>query len=135
MVEAANPDLRVVAKGAFDLAPSCLGFGCASLGSRIGAPAGLRALAEAHERGVNWFDVAPAYGAGEAEAILAQFVKGRRDKLLLTTKVGIATPARLGAIRLVYALGRPLIGAAAGHGAGAERQQHRPVEKSAHGLS
>jgi aryl-alcohol dehydrogenase-like predicted oxidoreductase len=98
----------------FDIAPSRLGFGCASLGSRIGAQAGLRALAEAHERGVVWFDVAPAYGAGEAETILAQFVKGRRDRLLLTTKVGIAPPARLGALKLVYALGRPVIGAMGG---------------------
>jgi aryl-alcohol dehydrogenase-like predicted oxidoreductase len=114
MVEADKPGLRSVPKGAFDLAPSCLGFGCASLGSRIGADKGLRALSEAHERGVVWYDVAPAYGAGEAEAILSQFVRGRRDKVLLTTKVGIAPPARLGAIKLAYALGRPLIGAAAG---------------------
>jgi hypothetical protein len=106
--------LRIVTQGAFDIAPACLGFGCASLGSRIGAEAGLRALARAHERGIVWFDVAPAYGAGDAEAILSQFVRGRRDRVLLTTKVGIAPPARLGAIRLVYSLGRPLIGAAAG---------------------
>ena len=120
MLTESSPDVadparpRAVAAGAFDIAPACLGFGCASLGSRIGAGAGLRALGEAHERGVNWFDVAPAYGAGDAEAILSQFIKGRRDKLLLTTKVGIAPPARIGAIKLVYAVGRPLIGAAAG---------------------
>jgi hypothetical protein len=102
------------ARGAFDLAPFRLGFGCASLGSRISAEAGLRALHEAHERGVNWFDVAPAYGAGEAEAILSRFVKARRDRLLLTTKVGIAPPARLGAMRLLYAAGRPVIGALSG---------------------
>ena len=101
-------------QGAFDVAPGRLGFGCASLGSRIGADAGLRALAEAYEQGVNWFDVAPAYGAGDAESLLAQFIKGRRNDLLLTTKVGIAPPRRLGAIKFAFALGRPIIGAASG---------------------
>ena len=48
------------------IAPSRLGFGCASLGSRVAAADGLNALAAAFDAGVNWFDVAPAYGAGEA---------------------------------------------------------------------
>ncbi len=101
-------------QGAFDVAPGRLGFGCASLGSRIGAADGLRALGAAYDQGVNWFDVAPAYGAGDAESLLGRFIKGRRDHLLLTTKVGIAPPRRLGAIKLVFALGRPVIGVARG---------------------
>lgn len=98
----------------FDPPPFRLGFGCASLGSRVSAAQGLRALHRAHERGVDWFDVAPAYGAGEAEQILASFLKGRRGAVRLTTKVGIAPPARIGAMRLVYAAGRPVIGALSG---------------------
>jgi hypothetical protein len=94
--------------------PSRLGLGCASLGSRIDAKTGLRALAAAHDAGVNWFDVAPAYGAGEAEALLGQFLRTRRARAFVTTKVGIAPPARLGAMKLAYAVGRPLIGAASG---------------------
>ena len=103
---------RLIANSPFDIAPSCLGFGCASLGSRIAATAGLRALAESYERGVTWFDVAPAYGNGQAETILARFLVGRRDKVIVTTKVGIAPPQRRPAMTYVYALGRPLIGAA-----------------------
>lgn len=85
-------------------------MGCASLGSRISAKAGLRALHEAHEAGVTWFDVAPAYGAGEAETILSEFLKGRRDAVSVATKVGLSVPRRAAAMRMAYALGRPVIG-------------------------
>jgi hypothetical protein len=116
----------------FDPPPFRLGFGCASLGSRISRRAGLRALHRAHERGVDWFDVAPAYGAGEAEQILAAFLKGRRDGLRLTTKVGLAPPARIGAMRLLYAAGRPAIGALSGlrrafRSMSATRNRHVPL--------
>jgi aryl-alcohol dehydrogenase-like predicted oxidoreductase len=95
-------------RAALPVAPSRLGFGCASLGSRIAAADGLNALAAAFDAGVNWFDVAPAYGAGEAETLLGRFLRGRRDRAFVATKVGMAPPRRLGALRLAYALGRPL---------------------------
>ena len=62
----------------FDSA-SRIGFGCASLGSRIDSRSGLRALSDAFDRGVNWFDLAPSYGNGQAEAIFSQFLEGRRS--------------------------------------------------------
>ncbi|MGY4344975.1 aryl-alcohol dehydrogenase-like predicted oxidoreductase/glycosyltransferase involved in cell wall biosynthesis [Bradyrhizobium sp. GM7.3] len=71
---------------------SAIGFGCASLGSRISPSEGIRALGEAYQLGVNWFDVAPPYGDGQAEAILGSFLKGRRDEAVICTKVGIARP-------------------------------------------
>jgi aryl-alcohol dehydrogenase-like predicted oxidoreductase len=89
---------------------SCLGLGCASLGSRISARAGIEALARAHDAGVTWFDVAPAYGAGEAEGILGQFLTGRRDKTQVLTKVGLAPPVRAGTLRLAQAALRPVAG-------------------------
>lgn len=97
-----------------DLSTSVLGMGCASLGSRIARTQGLRALAAAHDQGVTWFDVAPAYGAGEAEPILGEFARGRRDRMLICSKVGVVPPRHNGAIRAVYALGRPLLGSMAG---------------------
>ncbi|MFK8252512.1 aldo/keto reductase family protein [Ancylobacter terrae] len=100
---------RVVLAGT-DIETSAIGFGCASLGSRISRAQGLRALAEAHEGGVTWFDVAPPYGAGEAEAILGTFVKGRRDAVQLCTKVGLTDPGRNGLMKLVYTLARPVVG-------------------------
>jgi len=105
---------RLQARAAAARTASSLGFGCASLGSRIGASDGLRALAEAHEAGVVWYDVAPAYGAGEAESLLSGFLQGRRNSISVTTKVGIAPPARLALMKAAYALGRPLVGWTAG---------------------
>src|SRR4051794_34749068 len=86
-----------------------LGLGCASLGSRIDAKSGLRALAAARDGGVTWFDVAPSYGAGAAETLLGEFLRSGRDGVSVTTKVGIAPPARLGLMKLAYALGRPAV--------------------------
>jgi aldo/keto reductase family protein len=71
---------------------SRLGFGCASLGSRVGHREGLSALAAAFEHGVNWFDLAPSYGDGDAESIFAQFAKGRRADIHISTKCGIEPP-------------------------------------------
>ncbi|THD44185.1 MAG: aldo/keto reductase [Bradyrhizobium sp.] len=119
-------------RAALTIAPSRLGFGCASLGSRVSAVAGLDALAQAFDAGVNWFDVAPAYGAGEAERLLGRFLKGRRDRAIVVTKVGIAPPERLGAIKLAYTLGRPLAARFAGLRRGfralsATRNRHLPL--------
>ena len=100
--------MNALGRAALPVAPSRLGFGCASLGSRVAAADGLNALAAAFDAGVNWFDVAPAYGAGEAETLLGRFLRGRRDRAFVVTKVGMAPPRRLGALRLAYALGRPL---------------------------
>jgi aryl-alcohol dehydrogenase-like predicted oxidoreductase len=79
---------------------SAIGFGCASLGSRISAADGRRAVARALDFGVTWFDVAPPYGDGQAEAILGSALKGRREKVVICTKFGIepaviSAPARL----------------------------------------
>ncbi len=100
---------------------SCLGFGCASLGSRISARAGLEALARAHEAGVTWFDLAPAYGAGEAEGIFARFLMGRRERVSILTKVGLSPPRRSSLLRAAHAAARPLIGLAQGLRKGARR--------------
>lgn len=132
-----GPALREVRpmtpREAFDVAPSRLGFGCASLGSRIGPAAARNALAAAYDAGVNWFDVAPAYGAGEAENLLGQFLRGRRDRAIITTKVGMAPPQRLKLLKVAYALGRPLVGMASGLRRGfrslsATRNQHVPLD-------
>lgn len=71
---------------------SAIGFGCASLGSRISKPAGHRAIDRAIDRGLNWFDVAPSYGDGRAEALLGEALRGQRDKVIICTKFGIAPP-------------------------------------------
>ena len=91
-----------------------LGMGCASLGSRISPNRGQTALARAYDSGVRWFDVAPAYGAGEAEKILGHFLEGKRQQAFICTKVGLTPPARNGAVKLVYSLARPAAAMAKG---------------------
>ncbi|GCL65108.1 aldo/keto reductase [Pseudaquabacterium pictum] len=106
--------MRSVQLPGFAMAAGAIGFGCASLGSRVAPADGVRAMAEAHAAGVNWFDVAPAYGAGDAESILGTFARGRRDQLLICTKVGLAPPQRNALLKSAYAAARPLVGALKG---------------------
>jgi aryl-alcohol dehydrogenase-like predicted oxidoreductase len=90
---------------------SCLGFGCASLGSRISAGDGLRALAAAAEAGVTWFDLAPAYGGGRAEAIAGPFLSARRERVRIATKVGLAaSPSRAGLAKALMPIARRAVG-------------------------
>ena len=42
------------------------------------------------EMGCNMFDTADAYSRGMSEEILGRAIEGRRDKMLLATKVGMA---------------------------------------------
>jgi aryl-alcohol dehydrogenase-like predicted oxidoreductase len=82
--------MRRVTLGATGIETSCLGFGCASLGSRVGEDPGRRALEAAFEAGVTWLDLAPLYGAGRAEEIAGRFLRGRRDAVQICSKVGLA---------------------------------------------
>ncbi len=70
-----------------------IGFGCASLGSRIAPGEGREALRRAIHAGVDWFDVAPSYGDGQAETLLGEVLRegagaGERP-LAVVTKAGI----------------------------------------------
>lgn len=105
--------MREVTLAGLGVTTSCLGLGCASLGSRISPAQGARALAQAHAQGVRWFDVAPAYGAGNAEVILGDFLKGQRDGLHVCTKVGLLPPPQNAAKQIVRSLLRPAVALAA----------------------
>lgn len=48
----------------------------------------LGAIDAALELGVNFIDTSDAYGAGYSESLLGKALKGRRDKVILTTKGG-----------------------------------------------
>jgi hypothetical protein len=54
---------------------SVVGLGCASLGSRISAADGRRAIDRAIDLGLTWFDVAPSCGDGHAEALKQGLVR------------------------------------------------------------
>lgn len=96
--------MRYVYAKPLDQNVSALGFGCASLGSRISTAAGSRAIAQAIELGVTWFDVAPSYGDGQAEALLGRALREHRSQVVICTKFGIPRPD----ISLTKRLLRPL---------------------------
>jgi aryl-alcohol dehydrogenase-like predicted oxidoreductase len=103
--------MRTVCIAPLDRHVSAIGFGCASLGSRISAKNGQRAIARALDHGVTWFDVAPPYGDGNAEALLGQSLRGRRDKVVICTKFGIAPPRVSLPARLIRPLARSAVAA------------------------
>lgn len=91
---------------------SALGFGCASLGSRVSRAAGTAAVERALAAGISWFDVAPSYGDGEAEAILGEALGGA--KVAILTKVGLQASSRNGFTKAVRSIARPVVAAVPG---------------------
>ncbi len=77
--------------GQTGLEVSILGFGASPLGAEFGPidpEEGRRAVLAAIDLGVNYFDVAPYYGRTLAETRLGEFLKGKRQDIILATKVG-----------------------------------------------
>ena len=77
--------------GKTDLNVSILGFGASPLGEEFGKIdplEGQRAVDAAIDHGINYFDVSPYYGRTLAEERLGKYLQGKRDKVILATKVG-----------------------------------------------
>jgi len=72
------------------LRTSVLGFGCGSVLGRVGRGASLRAMNTAWDAGITLFDTARSYGFGEAEAVLGEFLRGKRQQVTVATKFGIS---------------------------------------------
>jgi aryl-alcohol dehydrogenase-like predicted oxidoreductase len=53
---------------------------------------GKTAVHAALDLGITWFDTAPPYGDGEAEAVLGEALKSVRQEVVVCTKVGIEPP-------------------------------------------
>jgi aryl-alcohol dehydrogenase-like predicted oxidoreductase len=104
--------MRMVAVPPLGREVPVLGFGCASLGSRVSGTRGRVALDAAYAGGIRWFDVAPSYGDGDAEALLGSFIADRRAELIVCTKVGIVAPRPGLALRLAKPAVRLAAGAA-----------------------
>jgi len=77
--------------GATGMRVSPIGFGASPLGNEFGDVSqeeSTRAVHEAIDRGINFFDVSPYYGRTLAESRLGLALQGKRDKVLLATKCG-----------------------------------------------
>jgi D-threo-aldose 1-dehydrogenase len=73
-----------------DVTSTRVGFGCAGLMREPSASRRQRLLNEAFDEGITHFDVARMYGLGAAEREVGRFAKGRRDRVVIATKFGIA---------------------------------------------
>ncbi|MGP1683834.1 MAG: aldo/keto reductase [Giesbergeria sp.] len=71
---------------------SRLSFGTASLHHLPTSRRRQELLAAAFDHGITHFDTAPYYGYGIAEQELGRFLRGRRGRVTVTTKVGLYSP-------------------------------------------
>jgi len=79
--------------GTSNLSVSVVGLGTWAMGNdfwgRVDDDQSVRAIQEAIDNGINLIDTAPAYGAGHAEKVVGKAIHGRRDEVVVATKVGI----------------------------------------------
>lgn len=70
-----------------------IGFGAWAIGGDAWGPvedaASIRAMERALDLGVNFIDTADVYGNGHSETLVAQVLRGRRDRVVLATKGGL----------------------------------------------
>jgi len=97
--------------GKTGLKVSRLSFGASSLGAVFHPVDEVQAIASVHaalDCGINYFDVAPAYGGTLAETVLGKALRGvARHRYFLSTKVGKYTePGGYGNDRLDYSRAR-----------------------------
>ena len=71
---------------------SLAGLGCNNFGMRIDADRTQAVVDAAIDAGVTHFDTAESYGGGKSEEFIGAALGNRRDQVVLTTKVGSATP-------------------------------------------
>lgn len=75
--------------GSSGLVVSALGVGCNAFGRRIDQRQTTAVVDAAFEHGVTFFDTADTYGQGRSEAMLGEALRGRRDEVIVATKLGM----------------------------------------------
>ncbi len=70
---------------------SRLCFGTMSFGGDADEKAAEAMFHRCRETGINFFDTANVYAGGRSEEILGKLIKGCRDEIVLTSKVGVST--------------------------------------------
>ena len=86
-----------------------LGFGCGSVMGVLGWTDSMRMLETAFEAGIRHFDVAPAYGYGEAERCLGAFARRYPGQLTVATKFGIPAASGRSLKGVARKFARPLL--------------------------
>jgi aryl-alcohol dehydrogenase-like predicted oxidoreductase len=75
-----------------DLEVSVVGLGCNNFGRALDKAGSAAVVAAALEVGISHFDTASNYGEGQSEAFLGAALGGRRDDVVIATKVGVPIP-------------------------------------------
>lgn len=68
---------------------SALCFGAMTFGREADAQTSARLFALCLDAGINFFDCADIYADGRSEEILGELIRGRREELVITSKVGM----------------------------------------------
>jgi len=76
--------------GQSDLNVSQIGLGALHFGAYLSEHQSIELISYALDSGINLIDVGPLYGNGLGERIVGNAIAGCRDKVILTTKVGLA---------------------------------------------
>lgn len=67
-------------------------FGTMTLGGQVSEPDSLRLMEQCLDAGINFFDTANVYNQGRSEELVGKALQGRRDKVVLASKVrGVMT--------------------------------------------
>ena len=91
--------MRYTTLGRTDLKVSRLCMGCMSFGGpeakgfewTVGYESSKKIIDRAFDLGINFFDTADVYSNGRSEQIVGKALKGRRNQVVLATKVGLPT--------------------------------------------
>lgn len=97
------PRMRYRALGKTGITVSEIGFGGLGIGGVSADVASygpsddresLRALGRAYDLGVTFYDTSPDYGQGHSEELIGQAFRGRRNSVVIASKVGFVSLAR-----------------------------------------
>lgn len=82
---------RRLGKTGIDVSEICLGtwvFG-GDLWGEVDDKVSESVVSLAIEKGINFIDTAPIYGAGRSESVIGRAIKGKRDNVVIATKCGL----------------------------------------------
>ena len=82
-------DYRNLGKSGLKVSRICLGTN--NFGGQISEEASIKIVNSALDCGINVVDTANVYTGGKSEEIIGNAVKGRRDEVIIATKVGFGT--------------------------------------------
>ena len=74
--------------GKTGLKVSAIGIGTMTIGAQVNEPDAIKIMEAAFDQGINFFDTANAYTGGRSEEIVGKFLKNKRHRVVLATKVG-----------------------------------------------